>query len=112
MPRTTPRLPVPVRSTPITSSTWRPSSRSQVGRRQAVLLTCTVSARWENSINTGSALSADYQVTPKGLTHVLTQVPEAPTIGEAAAGGKNATVHWTVGASPDAPLSSFAVTPY
>jgi hypothetical protein len=76
------------------------------------LLTCTVSARWEKLVNTGSALSANYQVTPKGSTYVLTQVPDAPTIGAAAGGGKDATVHWTVGASPDAPISSFVITPY
>jgi hypothetical protein len=75
-------------------------------------LTCTVNARWEGLVNSGSASSATYQVTPKGATFVLTQVPDAPSIGAAVAGDKSATVHWTVGANHGTPISSFTVTPY
>lgn len=75
-------------------------------------LTCTVSARWERLINTGTALSDNYQVTPKGSSYVLTQVPDAPVIGTSVAGGKSVTVHWTVGASHGTPVSSFTISPY
>ena len=75
-------------------------------------LTCTVSARWERLTNTGTALSDSYQVTPKGSSYVLTQVPDAPAIGAAVSGGKSVTVHWTVGASHGTPVSSFTITPY
>jgi hypothetical protein len=71
-----------------------------------------VSARWEQLTNTGTAISDSYQVTPKGSSYVLTQVPDAPVIGAAAPGGKSVTVHWTVGASHGTPVSSFTITPY
>ena len=79
---------------------------------QPFVLTCTVSARWERLTNTGTALSDSYQVTPKGSSYVLTQVPDAPVIGAGVAGGKSVTVHWTVGASHGTPVSSFTITPY
>jgi hypothetical protein len=88
------------------------ATAAKFGSSTPFALTCTVSARWERLINTGTALSDSYQVTPKGSSYVLTQVPDAPSIGAAAPGGKNVTVHWTVGASHGTPVSSFTVTPY
>jgi hypothetical protein len=75
-------------------------------------LTCTVNARWEHLVNSGSADSALYQVTPSGSTYVVTEVPDAPSIGTAEAGDKSVTVHWTVGATHGSPISSFTATPY
>jgi hypothetical protein len=88
------------------------ASAAKFDSTKPFLLTCTVSARWQHLINTGTALSATYQVTPRGSTYVVTQVPDAPIIGSAEAGNKSVAVHWTVGPTQGSPISSFIVTPY
>jgi hypothetical protein len=79
---------------------------------QPFQLTCTVNARWDHLVNTGSAISAVYQVTPVGSGFVVTRVPDAPVIGTASAGPESATVKWTVGASGSDKITNFQITPY
>lgn len=42
---------------------------------QPYKITCTVSARWANLVNSGMAVSNTYQLRPDGTGWKLTQVP-------------------------------------
>ena len=76
-------------------------------------LICTVSGRWTNLVNTGSAQSTVYQVTPHGANGVLTRRPAAPAVGTATVQPDgNVKVTWTVGDDDGSAITAFTITPY
>ena len=79
---------------------------------QPYQLTCTVSARWANLVNTGTATSSQFQLSPEGGGWVLTQVPGPPVIDSVKTWSHGASLTFTLGPTYGSTIVRFTVTPY